>query len=196
MKRALCSVSFFLILLGVLLFPSCATLTRSRSQKVPVTSNPVGATVIVNGAQKWVTPLELRLPRNKKGQVIRIESEGYNPVEIRLQRKMPGGTYISNFLFGFVTGAVVTFAWAEARREAIGEEGIDEVPGLIPFWILSSLAFGTIFTVFDGSGSGYSLNPGDLAVTLTKADGMPRVDTIFIDAEDFQNIKWIRVRRE
>jgi len=32
-------------------------------------------------------------------------------------------------------------------------------------------------------------------VTLTKADGPPRVETILVNAEDFQNIKWIRVHR-
>lgn len=196
MKSVSGLTSSLLILFSVLLSPDCATMTRKKTQAIPVTSNPVGATVIIDGVRKGVTPLELKLPRSKKGQVIRIESEGYNPVEIRLQRKMPGGTYISNFLFGFVTGAVVTVVWASATEYAPGVEDITEVPGLIPVWILSSLALGTIFTVFDGSGSGYSLNPGDLAVTLTKSDGTPRVDTIFIDAEDFQNIKWIRVRRE
>jgi len=33
-------------------------------------------------------------------------------------------------------------------------------------------------------------------VTLTRADGPPRVDTMNIDADDFRNVKWIRVRRD
>ncbi len=94
----------FLTLTSVLLAPNCATLTRRRTQRIPVTSSPVGATVIVNGQQQGVTPLEIQMVRKKKGQVIRIESPGYNPVEIRPQRKMSVGPIIGNVLLGLIPG--------------------------------------------------------------------------------------------
>ena len=46
------------------------------------------------------------------------------------------------------------------------------------------------------SGRIYTLKPTELIVTLEKADGTPRVETMFIDADDFRSIKWIRVHRD
>jgi hypothetical protein len=40
------------------------------------------------------------------------------------------------------------------------------------------------------------LKPAELIVTLKKADGSPRVETMLIDADDLQNIKWIRIHRD
>jgi hypothetical protein len=40
------------------------------------------------------------------------------------------------------------------------------------------------------------VRPKRLEVTLTKVDGTPRVDTMYFDADDFMNIKWIRGRRD
>ena len=87
MKKKPVLASSLLILFSILLAPDCATITRRSKQRIPVTSDPMGATVIVNGVQQGVTPLEIRLARKEKGQVIRIESPGYNPIEIRRKER-------------------------------------------------------------------------------------------------------------
>ena len=87
-----------LTLMSVLLAPNCATLTWKRTQRIPVTSSPVGATVSVNGMQEGTTPLEIRLVRREKGQVIRIEAPGYNPFEIRTQRNISFKTILGNIV--------------------------------------------------------------------------------------------------
>jgi hypothetical protein len=181
----------FLILSSVLLAADCATITRRSKQRIPVTSHPVGATVIVNGVQQGVTPLVLRLPRKEKGQVIRIESPGYNPVEIRPKRKMSGGPMAGNFALGLMPGAVLAMGYGMEHDE---DENVDMMSMLI--WMLSAAAFGGLFTAVDSGGKGYELEPRELTVTLTKAEGPPRVETIVIEAGDFQAIKWIRVRRD
>ncbi len=62
---------------------------------------------------------------------------------------------------------------------------------------LTAVAFGALFTAIDtGNGRGYNLSPRDLTVTLMKADGTPRVNTVLVDADRFGDIKWIRVRRD
>lgn len=178
-----------LTLASALLSPSCATLTRSKTQRIPVTSSPVGATVIVNGVQQGVTPLEISLFRKKKGQVIRIESPGYDPVEIRPQRKMSVGPIIGNFFLGLIPGMGVTYFYASAR-------GINfEVTETYLAWLLSTAAIGGLLTLIDssGSGKGFTFKPEELTVTLKKSEGMPRVDTMLINADDFLNVKWIRV---
>jgi hypothetical protein len=150
----------------------------------------VGAAVIINGIKKGVTPLMIELDRVLKGEVIRIESPGYNPVEIRPRRRISGDTIPGNFLLGLVPGIV----------PAIGLLGLvddaSEKDKILSTWMLSAVALGGLFTLIDIGGNGYTLTPKNLNVTLTRADGPPRVNTMVIDADDFQNVKWIRVRRD
>jgi hypothetical protein len=176
-------------LASVLLTTSCATLTRSRTQRIPVTSSPVGATVIVNGAYQGVTPLELGLDRKQKDQVIRIESPGYTPLEIRTERKLSGGVLFGNFLLGLI-GAFGPALGLTLRLD------LNDPEGIIVYVLCAAACCGGLMAKDTRNGKAYALSPRDLTVTLTKADGTPRVDTMFVDADDFQNIKWIRVRRD
>jgi hypothetical protein len=183
-------------LMSMLLSPGCATLTRRKTQRIPITSSPVGATVIVNGIERGVTPLEIGLVRKQKGQVIRIESPGYNPFEIRPQRMKSGGPKIGNILLGSIPAYVAAVAWYLAHGGSIYGSGNSDSDNTIVVLVLGTAAFGGLFTVIDSGGPGYALTPKELAVTLTKANGTPRVDTMLVNADDFQNIKWIRVRRD
>ncbi len=183
-------VLLLLPLMSVLLSPGCATLTRKRTQRIPVTSSPVGATVIVNGQQQGVTPLEIRLVRKKKGQVIRIESPGYNSVEIQVERKNSTFTFLGSSVMGAAFGFGIAYAIAWAHMGDSTDSGN-------PLGVAAIMVMTVTFPLVDRSfGKGYDLNPTELSVTMTKADGTPRVDTMKINAEDFQNIKWIRIHRE
>lgn len=156
-----------------------------------MTSDPLGATVIVNGVRQGVTPLEIRLARKEKGQVIRIESPGYNPFEIRPRRKMSGGPIAGNVLIGLIPGIVPAVAYNFEHDE---DPNVGTMTILI--WMLSAAACGAVLTAIDSGGSGYELNPRDLTVTLSKADGTLRVDTMFLNPDEFRNVKWIRVHRD
>jgi len=188
---------FFLILtlVSILLAPNCATITRKSKQRIPVTSTPVGATVIVNGVQQGVTPLEIRLARKEKGAVIRIESPGYNPVEIRPETKRSRGLFFRNFLLGLIPATPLTYYWLD-RYGSESNPGEHPEASAALIGVLAAAAFGAIFTAIDGQGAGKELEPKELNVTLTKADGTPRVDMMIVDADRFGDIKWIRVRRD
>jgi endo-1,4-beta-mannosidase len=68
---------------------------------------------------------------------------------------------------------------------------------ILSIYFKSAAVLGGLFALTDfGGGKEYTLTPKNLTVTLTKADGVPRVDTMLIDADDLRNIKWIRVRRD
>jgi hypothetical protein len=181
----------FVTLTSVAFSPGCATITRRRTQRIPVTSSPTGATVSVNGQQQGVTPLEISLARKAKGQVIRIESPGYDPVEIRPKWKMSGGPIIGNFLLGVPLAFVPALAW-----KLNNDESPHSVETLFFIWTLGTLALGGGFTLIDSGTKGFEFAPKELAVTLTKAEGPPRVKVLLIDVSDFQNIKWIRVRKD
>jgi hypothetical protein len=196
MQRRNKAFLFFLVFAGILVFPDCALITRKNAQRIPVTSSPVGATVIVNGQQQGVTPLEIRLARKERDQVIRIESAGYNPHEIRVKRGISPWRVLRDVVLGAASGvgAALLYAgitdepWVSTDPDAFKSEKVLvlAIPVAIIGFHLLDLASGRIYT----------LKPTELIVTLKKADGTPRVKTMFIDAEDFQNIKWIRVRKD
>ncbi len=188
MKQKAPYVLLLLTLAGALLDPNCATMTRETTQRIPVTSAPAGATVSVNGIKQGVTPLMITLARKWKGQIIRIESPGFNAVEIRPERKLSKGVLFGNLLLGVMPGLL------PATIIGIGTEVRTNVEWIL-MWVLSAAACGWGFTAIDmGNGKGYDLRPTDLTVTLTRADERPRVDTMLVDVDDLQNIKWIRIR--
>ena len=185
MKKASVLASSFIFLFSILLSPNCATLiTRSRKQIITVTSSPAGAKVIVNGVEQDTTPLMIRLARKQKGQVIRIEYPGYKPFEIRMKRSVSVPA-AANVILGVWVGYYVSVAIALGSHRG----GWPWLPCMVG-------AIGTLIGIDLASGHGYTLSPSDLTVILTKADGTPRVDTLFVDADDFRNVKWIRVHRD
>ena len=98
-----------ILVMNVFLLQNCATISRGSSQKIPVTSNPIGARIIVNGEEVGNTPLNLKLKR-KENHVIRIEKQGYHPLEIRTTRKTSAisiwGSIFINFIWG-CAGAII-----------------------------------------------------------------------------------------
>ncbi len=196
MKKIPSLVSSFLILFSILLTPDCATITRRSKQRIPVTSDPVGATVIVNGVQQGITPLEIRLARKEKAQVIRIESPGYNPVEIQLKRKVSSGYVWADGLLGGIVGGVLALViYPSPPGDGVRPDDDMAINAVIAMgWTLGA---GVSFLVDLITGrAGYALRPTNLTVTLTKANGTPRVDTMVVDFVDFRDIRWIRVQRD
>jgi hypothetical protein len=183
MWRKNTALLLILPLASVLLSPGCATLMWKRTQRIPVTSSPVGATVSVNGIQEGTTPLEIRLVRREKGQVICIEAPGYNPFEIRTQRNISFKTIYGNIVL-CAGMAVLESEWMDfGDRKRVS--------------ILDIAGTAALFTIIDAiSKKGHEFKPTALTITLTKADGPPRIETRYVDADDFRNIKWIRVHRD
>jgi hypothetical protein len=187
MKKVTSLVSSLPLVLGVLLFSNCATVFQEGTQFVPVTSTPAFATVSVNGKKMGETPFYLTLKRSEKKQVIRIESPGYDPYEIRVKRTAKGGYVLADGLAGAAVGGAIaaTTSFSDADEISLSQ------------FVIYGLLSAAVFVGIDAAvGKGYTLEPKELVVTLQKAGGTPRVDTILIDADDFQNVKWIRVHRD
>ena len=175
---------------SVFLFQSCATIIRGTSQKIPVTSNPIGAKIIVDGLEIGYAPLELNLKRKKKVQIIRIEKQGYNPLEIRITRKTSVGPIIGDLLLG---GSMVFVCGLGYFRSDLS----NDLPSALGWVCLIGggiLLLTSPFIVDIISGADHVLSPTELNVTLTKIKGNAQPNFILIDAEQLKNIKWIRIK--
>jgi len=172
---------------SVFLFQSCMTIMRGSSQKTPVTSNPIGAKIIVDGKEMGNAPLNLKLKR-KKEHFIRIEKQGYNPLEIGITHKTSalGASILTNALWGYLIGAVGPVLGIVVRSDGPASPLYFLVPTIVG-WIGAVL-------LDTQSGATRTLSPKELNVTLTKIGEKPHLNCILIDADKFQDIKWIRIK--
>lgn len=98
-----------------LVLPSCASIVSGGPDHVPVSSEPAGATIVMNGAQVGRTPVTLPLPRHAKPILLRLELEGHHPQEVEVDIKS-NWWVVGNGLFGLVgiVGIVIDVASGNA----------------------------------------------------------------------------------
>jgi len=180
---------------SVFLFQNCATIFSGfrTSQKIPVTSNPSGAKIIVDWQERGYAPLNLKLKR-KENHIIKIEKQGYNPVHISIERNTSRSlAFLSswgNLYFGALIGSIAGLGALALLDPHLSNDAVDAAAILAGLMI----GVGSAFYVDSKSGAKFTLSPKELNVTLTKIEGKPQPKFIPIDAENFQNIKWIRIK--
>jgi uncharacterized protein YceK len=191
-----------ILLVAVFLLQGCATIVQRTSQKIPVTSAPIGARIIVDGKEAGTAPLVLKLKR-KKPHVIRIEQEGYDPQEIRIARENPSRfslASLGNMPFGLPLG------YALLPKSPIKGEG-DEIGGAFvhAFW-KALVRYAVVFPILVAAaaipfmltdyltGAAYSLSPKTLDVNLTSTGDTPHVETTEIGEAALRDVKWLRIR--
>ena len=64
--------------------------------------------------------------------------------------------------------------------------------GIGTAWIIAGWGAAIVFDFL--SGANYKLIPDNLILILTEIEGNAQPNFILIDAEQFQNIKWIRIK--
>jgi hypothetical protein len=96
-----------LAILGFLMIGSgCATVTGgARDQHVKITSNPVGATVLVDGQPVGQTPADVKLCRKTEHNV-EVAYPGYDTAQTTIHRKLNPWLF-GNILVGGPLGLVV-----------------------------------------------------------------------------------------
>lgn len=173
------------LLLAVLFGQGCMTLLGRRSQSVTVTASSVGAGVLVDGKLAGVTPLALTVAKRAPG-VIRIEKDGYRPIEIRLKKRKAWVPVILPNLLWVPPIALLGFnPDAQTPRQE--------------FWTVAAPVLGALVSVgamvLDGlSDKSTVLAPRHLNVRLepdTGAGAGPLV--VVVDAESFRSVRWISV---
>ncbi|MBS0632719.1 MAG: PEGA domain-containing protein [Verrucomicrobia bacterium] len=100
---ALLQVTVALLLASCALLSSgCASIVKGSTQNIPISSNPTGATVRLDGNNVGQTPTSITAKR-KGDHLITIEKAGYQPESIALTRNV-GGAVFGNILAGGLIG--------------------------------------------------------------------------------------------
>jgi len=102
-------VSFLIAVLA-----GCATIIHGGRQKVPVKSEPSGATVSVNRI-KVQTPGVINLSRSESMVILRFEKDGYEPVEVTLIRTTDGWIW-GNLFIGGLIGIAIDYSTGAAYQ--------------------------------------------------------------------------------
>ena len=87
----------------------CATITRGTTDVLVIESEPSGATVTTSTGLSGKTPTSFKVSR-KGGFVVKIEKEGYEPVEVQVNSKVAGSGaagMAGNIILGGLIGAAV-----------------------------------------------------------------------------------------
>ena len=102
-----------LLLVSASLFccTGCATLYHGSLQTVNINSNPGNGNVYINGELAGVTPVELSMKRDQD-YMVRIEKEGYKPVEVVLEHSQSSAFYLNMLVLplGFLDPKYLIFA--------------------------------------------------------------------------------------
>lgn len=91
-----------MILVCPIALVGCATITTGTNQRIPINSNPAGATVNISSGFTGVTPCVADLRRNQD-HTVNISKIGYDTAVVVLRKSMCGST-AGNLLLGGVIG--------------------------------------------------------------------------------------------
>src|SRR5262249_31757407 len=100
------AASMFVVLTFLVMGSGCATVTGgARDQNVKITSNPLGATVLVDGQPVGQTPADVKLCRKTEHNV-EIAYPGFESAQMTIHRKLNPWLF-GNILVGGPLGLVV-----------------------------------------------------------------------------------------
>jgi hypothetical protein len=92
----------------LMLFFGCATVMQPGPDSIPLTSVPPGATVLLNGYIKGVTPVNVVVNHDERCS-LEIHKDGYQTIYIN-KDKVVAGWVFGNIVFGGVPGLIVDLA--------------------------------------------------------------------------------------
>jgi hypothetical protein len=99
--------TYLLLFLPILLFTSCATITRGVHDKLTVTSDPPGANVLLSTGERGVTPAKFVKERKTEPFTVTVSKPGYVPQTVKVESKFGGtggGAMAGNLILGGAIG--------------------------------------------------------------------------------------------
>ena len=92
----------FIILCSIACLVGCGTIIHGTTQELGLTSDPTGATVIIDGNDHGESPVTAELSRKDKHTVL-VTLDGYQSHEMIVNRKVSGWVW-GNIVFGGLIG--------------------------------------------------------------------------------------------
>lgn len=86
----------------LMVFTGCATIVKGTTQTIPVSSDPSGADVTLDGLSYGQTPTTLEVKR-KRNHLVVIEKTGFSPKSVPITKNV-GGAVWGNILAGGLIG--------------------------------------------------------------------------------------------
>ena len=100
------SIATVALVVTASLLASCGTLFIPGTKEIPINSNPVEATVTIDGVVRGVTPMSLELDNNES-HVITISKEGYKTVSCTLTAKVSGTMVVLDVIGTGLIGVII-----------------------------------------------------------------------------------------
>lgn len=107
-------VPFVAALICGALLSGCATVVNGTTQKIGVSSTPMGADVLIDNQQHILTPASVALDRSQSHSFV-FKKEGYQDDSFVITSGTSGWVW-GNVLLGGLVGGVVDFASGGARK--------------------------------------------------------------------------------
>ena len=117
----------------------CATMENGTTQRLPVTSDPPGARVLLDGRPVGVTPTRITVSRRSREPVVEVVMDGFSPAVHRLQRRED---WMPIFWSAFTGLGVVSVVGRlllpddgtpDGFWQTIGVFGLGAVPGIVDY---------------------------------------------------------------
>jgi len=139
------------LFVAVLAGSGCATLAHGRAQEISIRSAPAGARVYIGSELAGETPARILVRRAEKDPIVRIEKDGFEPVEVKLTR-VPSGWLLGDM------------GWAASQFANQGlQSGSD---ASIAAFGVAGLTIG----VDVATGSAWRLTPSEIRVMLKRIE--------------------------
>ena len=119
-----------LVAVALACLTGCATIVAGGPDQIPVTTNPPGAYVYVDGHIIGQTPMMVMLDRRRAMADIRIYYPGFQPVQI-MRSKDVNGWVFGNILL-FIWPVVIDFITGDWQRFDDSPIAIGLTPGQAP----------------------------------------------------------------
>jgi hypothetical protein len=143
------TVRTLMFLFACLLGVACAP----AMQSIRVYSEPPGAQVLLKGRVEATTPAQIKVSRREADVAIRLEKEGYMPVDIALRRSLDPWFVPKSCGVGLLLGTLGTRGNLYATiAGGVAVGGAEFVGGFV-------------------TGAAYRFKPGEITVGLNKRQG-------------------------
>ncbi len=96
--------------ISVLALTSCAGIFKGTSQSVTFNTSPEGAEVIIDGQSRGVTPLTVKLKKNKYDTVM-LKKAGYKTTTLNLEKSYDGVALLNVFWDSSTTDLITGAAY-------------------------------------------------------------------------------------